>query len=261
MKGHGTIHIGHDARRGGSYLRSGAAEPPFSIRECDGRVLIAASAAAPLGGDELSLDVDVGPHARGRVGTVASTVVLPGPTGAPSTMTSRCSVGPGAHLDWMGEPTVSVAGSDHTVTTVVHLDDTATCRIVEEVSLGRSGEVSGALRLVLRVERGGRAVLHHDESFGPGVPGFASSVSVGTARHVLSAVIVGVEFDGGENDDDGNDDGRSSVGVERDARVAWCPLTDDAAAVFAVGDDRPAVIRAVGRLAPRVLCPTDRRRR
>ena len=139
-----------------STLRSAHSEPPFSIRQCGERILVAASAAAPVGGDELSLNIAVLAGARADIGTVAATLALPGPTGAPSAMSMKCTIGMDAHLDWIGEPTVSVVGSDHTITTVVDLDETATCRVVEEVSLGRSGEPSGRLQLVLRIRRAGR---------------------------------------------------------------------------------------------------------
>ncbi|MGA9276115.1 urease accessory protein UreD, partial [Ilumatobacter sp.] len=171
--------------------------------------MLAASAAAPLGGDELTLDIDVGAGAHASVGTVASTIVLPGPDASPSSMRTRCAVAAGAHLDWRGEPTVSVRGSDHTITTTVELDASATCRIVEEVALGRTDEVSGRLRLVLRVGRAGAVLVQHAESFGPDVAGAGSLVSVGAARHVLSAIHVGV------------DPGVSRVHVDGDCRAAW----------------------------------------
>lgn len=235
MKAHGSIVVAPGGA-GRSTLRNAHSEPPFSIRECDGRVLIAASAAAPVGGDELSMGIAVLAGARADVGTVASTIVLPGPTGTPSTMMTTCVVGMDAHLEWVGEPTVSVAGSDHTVETLVELDDTATCRVVEEVSLGRSDEPSGRLRLVIRVERGGRPLVHHDETFGPDVLGAGSAVSTGTARHALSEVLVGV------------DAGESRLLIIGETRAAWLPMGDDVAMILAVGPDRPSVLEAVADL-------------
>jgi urease accessory protein len=234
VKSHGGIVVDWDEATGRSFLRSGRADPPFSVRWCDGRVLVAASAAAPLGGDELSLDIAVGAGATADVGTVASTIVLPGAVAAQSFMTTNCVVGDGAHLDWVGEPTVSVVGSDHEVITTVDLAASATCRIVEEVSLGRAGEPSGRLRLVVRVERAGRVLVHHEELFGPGVPGVGSTVSTANARHVLSAVHVGVEV------------GDARVIEHIDGRAAWLPVATDAAVVLAVGVDRPAVLRLAG---------------
>jgi urease accessory protein len=240
---HGTIVVAADADTGRAHLQRAEGDPPFSIRRCGERVLIAASAAAPVGGDELSLDIGVLDGAVADIGTVASTIVLPGPTGASSSMTTRCEVGADAHLDWIGEPTVSVVGSDHEVVTSVDLAASSTCRIVEEVSLGRTGEPSGRLRLVLRVVRDAATVVHHDESFGPDVPGAGSVVSVGTARHVLSAVLVGV------------DAGPSRSSISDDCRVAWLPVSPDVAVVLAVGTDRPSVRAAVERVAPEVIAP------
>ncbi len=241
MKAHGSVVIGNDGTPGSdrASLHTAQSEPPFSFRECDGGVLIAASAAAPIGGDELLLSIAVLAGARADVGTVASTIVLPGPTGAPSTMTTRCMVGRDAHLDWIGEPTVSVAGSDHTVTTVVELHESATCRIVEEVSLGRSDEPSGRLRLIMRVERAGHPVVHHDETFGPDVLGAGSVVSTGHARHTWSEVLVGVVA------------GESRVSIDGGCCAAWLPLASDVAMILAVGPDRPAVQAAVAAVCSR----------
>lgn len=203
---------------------------PFSVRQCGERILLAASAAAPVGGDELELDIAVGPGARADVGSVAASMVWPGVGGGGSSMTTRCAVGQGAHLDLRLEPTISVVGSRHHTITVVQLDTDATCRVVEEIVLGRSNEASGHLDLSLRVERAGQPLLHHDEAFGPDVAGALSSVSIGAARHVLSAVLVGI------------DAGSQRVRVEADRAAAWLPVATDVAVVMAIGHDRPSTM-------------------
>ncbi len=213
-------------------------EPPFSIRACGDRVLIVGSSAAPVGGDRLSFDVVVGEFAHLNLATSAATMVLPGPTGERSTMSTTCRIRDGAHLDWRPEPTVSVRGSDHVVVTDVDLHRSATCRLIDEVSLGRSGEPSGALELRLRVERDGRTLLHHTERFGHDIAGAGSVVGVGAAHHVCSSVIVGV------------DAGRSRTHVDGSVAGAWLPIADDAVAVLAVGPDRPAVLDLLRTLAP-----------
>lgn len=238
MKAHGSVVVERDDTTGRSFLRSGRADPPFSVRWCDDRVLIAASAAAPLGGDELTFDISVGQGADASIGTVASTIVLPGPLGARSSMRTTCTVASRGHLAWHGEPTVSVVGSDHTVTTVVDLAASATCRVVEEVALGRTNEPSGRLEFVLRVVRDGAVLVHHAETFGPDVPGAGSFVSVGEARHVLSAVHVGV------------DAGEARVREDDGCRAAWLPIAPDVAVVLAVGPDRPTVLTLHDLLSP-----------
>lgn len=209
-------------------------EPPLAIRRSGGRVLLVSSAAAPVGGDRLAFDLVIRPGVDAEVGTAAATMVWPGVGGARSEMTTTAAVGAGAHLDLRPEPTVSVTGSDHRVSTTVRLDDDATCRIVEEISLGRQGESSGRLELELRLERRGEPVVHHAERFGPGVPGFGSLVGVGTAHHVLTAVVVGAVS------------GASRTHVAAGVAAAWLPVADDAAVVVAVGPDRPTAVDAAG---------------
>jgi urease accessory protein len=204
------------------------AEAPLAIRRCDGRVLLAATAAAPVGGDELALDVRVDVGARVDVGTVAATMVWPGPDGARSTMATTCTVGDDGQLLLHPEPTIVVAGARHRVSTVVRLAPTARCTIVEELSLGRSGEPSGDIDLELRVERAGAPLVHHAERFGPSSPGVGTSVSVGGARFVVSMVVVGPPVDGP----------RTTIAAT--GAAAWLPLADDAAMLLAVGTDRPA---------------------
>lgn len=238
MKAHGSIVVEQDRTTGASFLRSGRADPPFSVRWCDDRVLVAASAAAPLGGDDLALDIEVGADAHAHVGTVASTIVLPGATRRRSSAVTRCRVAEGGHLEWAGEPTVSVTGSTHEVTTFASLAATASCVIVEELALGRTDEPSGDIALSIRVERGGEPLVHHTERFGPDVPGGGSTVSVGAARHVLSSVHVGAPA------------GEPQV-IELDgARAARLPIRDDVAVVFALGADRPSVRSLFARVAP-----------
>ncbi len=209
-------------------------------------VLVAGSAASPVGGDRLSLDVVVGARATLDLGTVAATMVWPGAEPGRSTMSTSCVVGEGAHLDWRPEPTISVIGSDHLVSTHVELASTATCRLVDEVSLGRHGEPSGTLEWQIRVERGGRVLVHHSERFGPDEPGSGSVVGAGSARHVCSAVLVGV------------DAGRARTRVDGACAGAWLPKTDDAVVVMAVGPDRPAVRALLRELAPELA--TDPKR-
>ena len=124
------------------------------------------------------------------------------------------------------------------MTTRLQLMGGATARVFEEVVLGRTAEHSGDLTLSLRIERDGRPLVHHDEHFGPRVAGAASSVSVGGARVVISAALVGV------------DAGRSRVRLESDRAAAWLPVADDVVVVVAVGRGRPALLELVGELAP-----------
>jgi urease accessory protein len=213
-------------------------EPPFAIRRSGSRVLLVSSAAAPVGGDDLALEVDVGPGATADLGTVAATMIWPSPVPALSVMTTTIVVAEGGHLVWRPNPMVSVQGSDHLASTVVRLAHDATAVIVEEVALGRHGERSGELELRLRVERDGRPLVHHIERFGPSQPGAGSVVSTAGARHVCQAVLVGVDAGGPRS---------RVVGA---CAAAWLPLAPDAVVVLAAGPDRPAVLAMLRELAP-----------
>lgn len=229
-------------------LVNARSEPPFAIRSTPDRILVVGSSAAPVGGDELALDVRVDAGARARIGTAAATVVWPGPAvagggggpggGGPaspwSTTSNRLRVGDAAHLDWSPEPMVSVCGSRHRASTHVELGATATARIVEEVSLGRSGEPSGRLDLELRVVRDGEPLVHHTERLGPGVPGWGSVVHVGSARHLVTMVEVGDVGPGSE------------VGLAAGVAIARLRMADDVVVTLAVGPDRPTTLHALG---------------
>ncbi len=233
-----AARIAVERRNGHDEVVDRSCAAPISIRRCGDRVLLAASAAAPVGGDSLDLTVDVGPGARSDVGSVAASLVWPGPTDSWSSQTTTCAIAAEGHLRLWLEPTVSVARSRHRASTTVRLASGATCVIAEEIALGRHGESSGRLDLHLRVERDGDVLVDHGETFGPDVAGVGSSVSVGAARHVCSGVVVGVLA------------GLSRTCVEANRAAAWLPIADDAAMVLAVGADRPAVSELVARIAP-----------
>ena len=106
------------ARRGSgasacSVMTERSCDPPYSIRESAGRILVVGSAVAPVGGDELGFDVTVERDARPDIGTVGAMVVWPGPCGEASSLTNTVMVADGGHLDWRAEPTVSMVGSTH----------------------------------------------------------------------------------------------------------------------------------------------------
>jgi urease accessory protein len=228
-----------ELRNGRSELVVRRAEAPMSLRWSAGRVLLTSSAAHPVGGDELDLSIAVGERAEACVGSVAAAICWPGSDGGASLMHTRCDVASGGHLDFAPEPTVAVDGCRHRAVTRVALAADATSRIVEEFALGRTGEVSGVIDVSLRVERAGRPLVHHDEWLG--TPPAATSVSVGNARHVFTAVLVG-----------------PIAGVSRTTRAsigaaARLPVAEDAIFVIAIGADRPAVHDLVLELAPEVL--------
>lgn len=239
-----------DVARGRTVLGDVRSEPPFAIRRCGDRFLIVGSAAAPVSGDRLTVDVDVRPGAVADLGSVAATMVWPGTGDEPSIATTTIRVGDGAHLRWWPEPTISVVGSQHRIRTRIELSGSATCEVVEEYVLGRWQEPSGDLTTELRVERDGRALVHHGERFGPGLPGAGSLARSGAARHVLTAVITGAAPGTTAVAADRPGDGGGVVG-------ARLPVGNDATAVLilAAGPDRGSVLRRHRELALAVATP------
>ena len=142
MRGAAHVRIAGDGPRALPVdIRS---EPPFAIRRSGSRVLLVSSAAAPVGGDDLALEIDVEPGAHADLGTVAATMVWPSPTPALSVMTTTVRVGAGAHVLWRPYPMVSVAGSEHLAATTVQLaaDATAT-RVSMVAAIAASDWLSG----------------------------------------------------------------------------------------------------------------------
>jgi urease accessory protein len=221
-------------------------EPPLAVRVAGDRVLVVGSAAAPVGGDELAFEIVVGAGARLALGTVAATMAWPSPRGDASAQRVDVTVGADGHLAWVPEPLVLVAGCHHETTTQVSLAAGATVWIVEEISLGRTGQESGSLTMSWRVERDGRPLVHHAERLGPDAPGWGSAVTTGPHRHVLAAIAVGPACP------------VIAPIVATDAAVAVLRVADDAWVVLATGVDRVALHRAlpsgvVSRPGPRAI--------
>ncbi|MCU1346915.1 MAG: urease accessory protein UreD [Acidimicrobiia bacterium] len=165
-------------------------DPPLTLRQCGGgEVRLVGSAAGPLGGDDLALDIEVRAGASLALATVAASLVHPSPVPAISHMTIRATVA--GQLRWTPEPMVLVRGCDHRVTITVALEPEATLLWAEEVMLGRWGERSGSLFQRLRVDRGGRPLIRADLALGPAWPGSDGPAGIGGALAVATVVLVG----------------------------------------------------------------------
>lgn len=152
-------------------------------------LLLVNGAAGPLGGDEFEFVLSIDDGASVRVRSVAASLAQPGPSGAASTSRTFLEVGDRATLDWELEPTVSVIGSRHRITTRLEAAESASVTVVESAQLGRYQQDSGELALRQRVSVGGRAMLDHETVFGPDArsgPG-----GHGPFRWVQSRVMIG----------------------------------------------------------------------
>lgn len=108
-------------------------------------VHIVAQAAGPLNGDEVAVQIDVGPGAALRVRSTAATLALPAPgvEQQAARMSVTADVGEGALLDWRPEPVVLADGADLQSWTTFRLSATARLAAQDFLVLGRHAEFGG----------------------------------------------------------------------------------------------------------------------
>lgn len=198
-------------------------------------VAIVGSAAGPVGGDRLGTRIDVGAGAALCLRNVATTMVWPGPTGAPSMHTITIEVARGARLRWCGQPILVVRGAHHTQSITIDLAEDATLDLVEEIALGRSGEAPGTLDTRLRVVRSGAPLLDQRQVFDPTDPSWSTTAGVGGHSHVVQQLRVGPP----------PAPASSVTEVGPLAAAARFPLAGDAELAVALGADRCAALDAL----------------
>ncbi|HEX9353335.1 MAG TPA: urease accessory protein UreD [Streptosporangiaceae bacterium] len=123
---------------------------PIALRETPLGVYLVGTAAGPLGGDDLALDIDVGPGSSLVIRSAAGMLLLPGPHGGASALRISARVGPGGRLDFAPQPAVAADGCLHQAAARIHLAAGAALRWREEIVLGRHAEPSG--RCVSRLD-------------------------------------------------------------------------------------------------------------
>jgi len=221
LKAHAAVVAERDTRAT-TRCTTLVSSPPISLRPTPDGLRIVASAAGPIGGDDVSLDLTLSAGAYLAIGTVAAQVALPGPRPGPSLATVRARIGEGASMRWLPEPLVLATGADHRATVVVELASTASVVWLEEIVLGRHAEPSGSILQRLRVDRGGRPLLRNDLALGPAWPGAQGPAGSDGASVVGTMLVVG----------------ETAVSVHLDrrpgVRAALCRLADDAVLVTAL---------------------------
>ena len=175
---------------GGTRLVVLRSSVPLVLRQAQGAVWIVGGAAGPLGGDDLALDVEVGPGAALTVRPAAAAVALPGPPGSPSRFRVSAAVGAGATLRWLPEPVVASSGCIHRADAGIRLAGGARLVWREEVVLGRHGEEAGSCRTRIRVDLRGSPLLRQEARVGPDAPGWRGASVAGEARAIGSLLVV-----------------------------------------------------------------------
>ena len=172
---------------------------PLVLRRTLDAVYLVGGAAGPLGGDDLSLEIDVADGAMLRMRTAAASVALPGREGGESVFRIRARIGAGARLEYLPEPVVVADGARHRVEAEITLAADATLVFLDEIVLGRYGERGGSCVSRLTADIGTAPLLRQevtvsgtDEvSLGPAVlcgrQVFASLLTVGCGTDLTAS--------------------------------------------------------------------------
>lgn len=173
---------------GATRLTRVRSEPPLVLRATAEAVYLVGGAGGPLGGDDLSVEVEVGPGAELTVRTAAASVALPGESESYVRVTAR--VAAGGRLWWLPEQVVAAAGCRHRMETTVTIAAGAMLVWREEIVLGRHGETPGSVRTRFRVDAGSAPLLRHELALGPDHPAAGGPAVVGAARAVGSVLLL-----------------------------------------------------------------------
>jgi urease accessory protein len=181
--------------RGGTRLARLRGETPLVLRRTGlhgGRatVHIVGGAAGPLGGDDLHLEIEVGPDATLCLRTVAASIALPASSGAFSRAVVTATVAVGGSLYWLPEQLVAAAGCRHSTLACVELERGASLLWREELICGRHGEQPGQATVTTSVRYAGRALLRQSLAIGPGADGWAGPAVLGAAKATGSLLRV-----------------------------------------------------------------------
>lgn len=147
-----------------SRLRSDA---PLALMPTPEALYVVGSAAGPLNGDSIELDLEIGAGTELTVRSVAATMAFPGRSGAESRVVVRARVAAGGTLHWLPEPVIAVAGAKVRIESHVELAAGASVRWREQFVLGRSGEDPGTLTALTHVSSEGAPVLRQQLGVGP----------------------------------------------------------------------------------------------
>jgi len=176
-----SIEIVAEYRNGRTVLRSIRGGLHFAARETGpGVVHLVGTAAGPLGGDEVTIRVQVGAGARLAVRSAGATIVQPGRPSPDSRLTLHLDVADEAELDVGCEPTVICHGAGHESAAVIELTGSGQVRLLEQVLLGRSGEPGGSWVGRTRLTRDGVPQLRHTLR-STLITGSGSSISTGSS--------------------------------------------------------------------------------
>lgn len=193
-------------------------------------VHLVSSVTAPLGGDDLDLEVRVEPGASLVLRGVAATLALPGHRPGASRSAVRVELGDGATLEYLPEATVVTARARHEALFRAELAEGARLRTREILVLGRCGEPPGSLDTTVDVRRNGTVIKQTSRLGVPEVDGSPAGLA---GRRVL-----GTELRCGDT---------GLLGAVSGEWWSLVPLAREGWLATALGDDAVTVERALAR--------------
>lgn len=151
-------------------------------------VHVVGSASTPLGGDDVTLEVEVGPGAELVLTGVAATLALPGQGGAvASRLVVRLQVGERAGVQYLPEPTIVTRRAEHHSELHAELGPGARLRCREVLVAGRSGEGSGRFHGLTSVREAGCPLLVQTQELG-------DAALHASAAHLAGRRVLGTEL-------------------------------------------------------------------
>jgi len=164
-------------------------QPPLTFRQNPTGLMWVATAAGPVGGDDLRLDLRVEAGAALDVASAGASIVLPGAGGERSQSRLDVVLACRSSLVWHPEPAVLAADANHLASTSIVLGAEADLVWVDELVLGRHAEVPGRLTSQLMVTTvAGRPVLRTGLDIGgPGWDGPAVTDGRRGHAHIVLA--------------------------------------------------------------------------
>ncbi|MBZ2197858.1 urease accessory protein UreD [Occultella gossypii] len=167
----------------------------LGVRGRRAEVALIGACAMLLAGDDLRIDIDVGPGAHLVLVEPSGTVAY-NARGGDAHWSAQVRLADGARLTWAAAPFVLAQGAHVHRHTDLDLALGARALLREVLVFGRSGEVGGALRAALRASYDGTPLLVEDLDLHGGDHGLRTAPGVlGEARVLATLAVLGLTPD------------------------------------------------------------------
>jgi len=225
------------------------AEPPLTVRRVHAEradscaLCLVGTAAGPLAGDDLALELRLEPYARATLTAAGAAIAQGSPRsggrhdGAASRLAMDVILGEHAVLEADPGPLVVCAGARVDVQVAISMTASASVRWRELIVLGRTGAPPGAATIRWDVERDGRAVLRQYVDLTD--PRFMAWPGLLAGRRVVaSAFVAGPEV-------------AASLVIAGPTAMAQ-PLDRHALLITVLADDAASALRQLDELTARI---------